>query len=112
MSYLIYKHTCPDGGVYVGQTGTSDPNLRWKGGLGYLFSKSFYEAIQRFGWNNIRHEILYSNLSPEEAFHKEKELIEFYKQNAPICYNRAKGSECRNINLIYKYWIEEDHDNE
>lgn len=37
-----------------------------------------HNAILKYGWNNIEHELLYSGLSKEEAEAKEIELIAFY----------------------------------
>lgn len=40
-----------------------------------------YRAIQKYGWDNIEHNILFENLTQEQAFEKEKELIAKYKTN-------------------------------
>ncbi|MBP3801390.1 MAG: hypothetical protein J6I85_05165 [Clostridia bacterium] len=52
----------------------------------------FYSAIQKYGWNNFSHEILYTNLSLEEANYKEAELIQKYQTTNPqYGYNIEKG---------------------
>lgn len=48
---------------------------------GYKHNVYFDSAIQKYNWNNIKHEILYTNLSKEEAEQKEIELIKKYKSN-------------------------------
>ena len=75
MTYCVYKHTCPNGKVYIGIT-NQNPYRRWKNGYGCKGQSAFYQAIQKYGWNNIKHEIIFENLSLEEAAKKEKELIE------------------------------------
>ena len=78
-NYVVYKHTTPDDKVYIGITRNS-PKMRWSNGNGYK-NQFFYNAIEEFGWNNIKHEILFKGLSREEAKHIEKELILQYKSN-------------------------------
>ena len=76
--YSIYKHTTPDGLVYIGAT-AQKPKNRWNNGENYKFVPKFYEAIKRFGWDNIQHEVVCEVSSREEAYIKEKEYIEKYK---------------------------------
>lgn len=80
MNYLVYKHICPNNKVYIGIT-KLNPLVRWgKNGNNYR-GQVFYNAILKYGWDNIRHEILYTDLSKEEAEHKEFELITEHKSN-------------------------------
>lgn len=91
--YYVYKHTCPNGKVYIGIT-CRNPLIRWKNGNGYSENKHFYSAILKYGWDNIKHEILYSGLTKEEACQKEIELIARYKSNQKeFGYNIASGGE-------------------
>ena len=78
--YIVYKHTTPSGKVYIGITGRT-VERRWQGGRNYKNNKYFTNAINKYGWDNIKHEILYENLIKEEAEQKEIELIAFYKSN-------------------------------
>jgi len=78
--YLIYKHTSPDGKVYIGIT-KNLPNARWNEGAGYETQKKFYKAIQTFGWINFKHEIIAAGLSEKEAKKLESELILANKSN-------------------------------
>lgn len=88
--YCIYKHTTPNGKVYIGQT-CREPNIRWANGYGYRH-QMFYNAIQKYGWDKIIHEILFEGLSKEEADQKEIELIAYYDSTNPEKgYNIAFG---------------------
>ena len=78
MNWSVYCHTTPDNKMYIGITGQK-PRKRWQNGYGYINNKYFYNAIQKFGWNRIKHEILYDGLSKEDACKKEIELISKYK---------------------------------
>ena len=80
MSYCVYKHITPDKRIYIGIT-RGNPLKRWNNGHGYRGQSVFFNAIIKYGWDNIKHEILYSGLAKEEAEQKETELIAEYKSN-------------------------------
>jgi group I intron endonuclease len=91
--YCVYKHTSPNGKVYIGITGRN-PVDRWRGGCGYQENEHFYRAILKYGWNNIKHEILEEGLTREEACKKEVELIAFYDSTNPEKgYNHSIGGK-------------------
>lgn len=91
-NYCVYKHTCPNGKVYVGIT-SLNPLVRWKNGYGY-HNQVFYRAILKYGWDNIKHEILCEGLSKEQACQKEIELIACYKSNqSEFGYNVDGGGK-------------------
>lgn len=75
--YYVYCLTFPNNKKYVGMT--YDYEKRWDNGKGYHGSP-FYEEIKKFGWHNIKREILYSNLSVEEANEMEKLVIKTLKR--------------------------------
>lgn len=92
MNFIVYKHTFPNKKVYIGIT-NRQPKARWrKDGSGYINSPRMNNAIKKYGWENIEHEILFEGLTKEEAEQKEKELIEQYKSNQrEFGYNIANG---------------------
>ena len=93
-NYCVYKHTCPNNKVYIGITKQRLCSRWGKDGSKYKNNKHFYNAIQKYGWNNIKHEILYENLTPDEAYEKEKALISKYKSNdREYGYNNSIGGE-------------------
>lgn len=90
-NYSLYKHTCPNGKVYIGIT-RQEPLKRWKAGQGYTNNEYFYRAITKYGWDNIHHEILFCGLSKAEAEEQEVRLIALHKSNDPLFgYNIANG---------------------
>ena len=89
--FKVYCHTCPNGKRYIGITSCS-VKKRW-GSNGILYKEQlFYSAIQEFGWDNIKHEILFDGLTKEQAEEIETELIKKYK-----CLDRNYG-----YNVAYK----------
>lgn len=76
--YYIYIHTCPNRMVYVGMS--KNPKQRWNNGKGYKGNKLFYEAIQTYGWRNIKHEIVAKTYYGWLARSIEKSLISRFKK--------------------------------
>lgn len=73
--YTVYIHTCNENGKkYVGIT-SKQPEQRWKNGNGYQSQNFFWNAIKKYGWDNFNSEIILSELTETEAYHKE---IEFW----------------------------------
>ena len=89
---ILYRHTSPSGKVYIGIT--RDVNIRWSNkGYRYLtYNSIFGKAILKYGWDNIKHEILFTKLSKDRAQRLEIELIRHYK-NLGISYNITDGGE-------------------
>ena len=99
--FCVYKHTSPSGKCYIGIT-CQNPIKRWgTNGNGY-FGKTkksgkylhpyFVNAIQKYGWDNFTHEILYSDLNELQAKTLEQELIKYYKEQN-LSYNITDGGE-------------------
>ena len=94
MIYKVYMHITPSGKKYIGITKTS-LKRRWGNGTGYK-TQEFNKAIEKYGWDNIKHVLLYNNLSEKEAKEKEIELISFYNTtNSKYGYNKTKGGDTR-----------------
>lgn len=92
-NYFVYKHTNKiNGKIYIGITKQS-PEKRWgANGVNYKNSPFFWNAINKYGWKNFTHEILYENLTKERACEIEKILIKKYKtQNRKYGYNITEG---------------------
>lgn len=97
--YTVYKHTAPNGKVYVGIT-KQKPERRWDNGNGYKRSPHFYAAIQKYTWKNIKHEIMKDDLTKEQACDLEIELIAEYHATDPrYGYNISTGGECSSVGI-------------
>jgi group I intron endonuclease len=94
-NYCVYKHTSPNGKVYIGVTKNKSEE-RWRNGLGYRKHPHFFNAICKYGWDNFQHEILAVNLSYDEASKMEVDLIASHDAaNREHGYNlRLGGSMC------------------
>lgn len=102
VNFTVYKHTSPNGKCYIGIT-CQDLEYRW-GNNGYnylsvmpngkLKHPYFANAILKYGWDNITHEILHTNVTKEEACLLESRYISEYKRQG-LSYNVTDGGEGR-----------------
>lgn len=101
-NYTVYKHTSPSNKVYIGITSIG-VERRWQSGNNYRSNTYFTNAILKYGWDNFKHEILYTGLSKEEAEQKEIELIAFYKSNSQeYGYNIENGGNTHKVSETTK----------
>lgn len=94
-TYIVYKHIFPNNKIYIGIT-SQTPKNRFDNGNGYK-TNPMKRAIKKYGWENVRHEILFENLTKAQAEQKEIELIkQFNSNNIKFGYNVAKGGHSNN----------------
>lgn len=93
-TYVVYMHVNKiNDKKYVGVT-CRKPEYRWNYGKGYWQNRHFSNAINKYGWDNFEHLILFVNLTHDEACEKEKELIQYYNSNDPRHgYNHTSGGD-------------------
>lgn len=83
--YSLYRHIAPDGRMYIGIT-SQVPSARWQSGNGYKGNTYFTRAIQKYGWDNFAHEVLFDGLTEDQAKALEIVLISLFETNI-----RSKG---------------------
>lgn len=105
-NWKVYIHIIPKeiseynyNKYYVGIT-KQNPKARWEKGNGYKkgYSKSgtpFYNAIQKYGWDNIKHIVVAKDLTQEDACFIEQELIKILKSHIRdgYGYNATLGGQ-------------------
>ena len=96
-TFAVYCHYFPNGKVYVGLTCHSDDieekRFGHNGGK-YKKQPLVYRAIQKYGWDNIEHEVIAKYMSRESAVNIEKDLIALYHANErEHGYNISPGGE-------------------
>ena len=91
-NYIVYIHTNNiNKKVYIGQTKNYKKRCV---PCNYKGSTYFYNAIQKYGWNNFTHSILKDNLSQEEANYWEQYYIKKYNStNSNYGYNITDGGD-------------------
>lgn len=106
--FCLYVHENKiNGKCYVGITSKQPPQKRWGlNGIGYK-GQYFYNAINKYGWDNFEHHILFSNLTVDEASQKEKDIIKTLKSNdRKFGYNIADGGYCHIGDIAYQKLLE------
>lgn len=94
--YRVYLHTnLINNKKYCGITCMFPMYKRWgHNGSRYKSNRHFWGAIQKYGWENFSHEILFEGLTKEEAGEKEKKIIaKFNLTNPDYGYNMTPGGE-------------------
>ena len=100
-NYVVYIHKNKiNGKVYIGQT--NNIKRRWKGnGSQYKTSPHFWNAIEKYGWNNFEHIVIKNNLNADQADLWEKYYIKQYNATDSQCgYNILSGGN----NKLKNYW--------
>lgn len=89
--YTVYKHTSPEGKVYIGCTGDK-VETRWK--KGYHHNVALTNDVEKMGWDNFKHEVISTNMDESSAYALEKELIHKYDStNTDRGYNKSIGGK-------------------
>lgn len=89
MNYTVYRTTNKlNGMVYIGVHKTLDPNDDYLGS-----GKILKRAIQKFGIENFQKDVLFIFDTPEEAYSKEKELVNENLILSKMSYNLRLGGD-------------------
>lgn len=95
--------------VYIGIT-SQTPSQRWgANGVGYSkHQDKFYNAIQKYGWNNFEHIIIQTHLNKETAENLEQEYIKKY-DSIKNGYNSREGGNMSSPSLESRQKMSQAH---
>lgn len=100
--FYVYIHVTPSGKRYVGIT-TRPVNRRWQNGFGYYGNKHFFNAIKKYGWDNIEHKV-YEVDTKNEMYYLENYLITYYQTNKKeYGYNKSVGGEKNSLGAHFQH---------
>ena len=97
-TYKVYIHTTPDGMVYVGVTG-QDIKERWRPIL--YKGMSLYPYIEQYGWEAIKHEVIYTCEDKDEAYQVEEEMRKYYEEKG-CCINKNRSGLIKKDEKAYR----------
>lgn len=92
IKYTLYKHIFPNNKIYIGVT-CRKLSERWKNGSGYKTQKLMWKAIQKYKWENIKHEILLETEDKNLIEKEERRYITevYHSNNRKFGYNIENG---------------------
>ena len=98
-TYSVYMHIFPNGKRYIGITSQKPVEKRWYStGGGYRKCNKMWKAIQKYGWENVEHIVLYENLSKAmaesaaSAKHKQKIYLSRLYNEPLVCHKPNTNS--------------------
>jgi hypothetical protein len=98
--YSVYEHIFPNGKRYIGISKQAEK--RWRNGDGYHAQTKVYKAIQHYGWENVKHNIIVDGVTKEQAEALEKYLIAAF-DTIRNGYNITTGGEGINKGYLSPY---------
>lgn len=87
-NYSVYQHVTPDGFFYFGQT--NNIKRRWRNNGAEYKKTSLQPYIEKYGWNNIQHIVLFRDQTRENALWIENFLIETAREDG-VCINKQRS---------------------
>ena len=87
-NYSVYQHVTPDRMYYFGQT--QNVEKRWSNN-GALYKRTALQPyIEKYGWENIQHIVLFRDQTKEDALFIENFLIETAREDG-VCINKQRS---------------------
>ena len=87
-NYSVYQHVTPDGMYYFGAT--SNIKRRWSNNGAEYKGTALQPYIEKFGWDNIQHIVLFRDQTRENALWIENFLIETAREDG-VCINKQRS---------------------
>ena len=87
-NYVVYQHVTPDGMYYFGQT--NNIKRRWEGNGIHYKRTSLQPYIEKYGWENIQHIVLFRDQTKEDALWIEDFLITTAQEDG-VCINQRRS---------------------
>ena len=87
-NYSVYQHVTPDNMYYFGAT--QNVERRWRNNGAEYKRTALQPYIEKFGWDNIQHIVLFKDQTKENAFWIENFLIETAREDG-VCINKNRS---------------------
>ena len=106
-NYSVYQHVTPDGLYYFGQT--QNVEKRWSSNGIHYKETSLYPYIEKFGWDNIQHIVLFRDQTRENALWIENFLIETAREDG-VCINKNRSGNVSKEEEYQQQYYEQNKD--
>ena len=87
-NYSVYQHVTPDELYYFGAT--NDIKRRWRNNGAEYKGTALQPYIEKYGWDNIKHIVLFRDQTRENALWIENFLIETAREDG-VCINKQRS---------------------
>ena len=87
-NYVVYQHVTPDEMYYFGAT--QNVERRWSNNGAEYKRTALYPYIEKYGWDNIKHIVLFRDQTKEDALFIEDFLIETAREDG-VCINKQRS---------------------
>ena len=87
-NYSVYQHITPDGMYYFGAT--QNVERRWSRNGAEYKGTGLYPYIEKYGWENIQHIVLFREQTRENALWIEDFLITTAREDG-VCINKQRS---------------------
>ena len=87
-NYTVYQHVTPDGMYYFGQS--QNVERRWSNNGAEYKGTALQPYIEKFGWDNIKHIVLFRDQTRENALWIEDFLITTAREDG-VCINQRRS---------------------
>ena len=87
-NYVVYQHVTPDKMYYFGAT--QNVERRWSNNGAEYKRTSLQPYIEKYGWENIQHIVLFRDQTKEDALWIENFLIETAQEDG-VCINKQRS---------------------
>ena len=95
-------HTFPNGKRYIGIT-KQELNARFDNGNGYK-NNPMKRAIKKYKWENVKHDLLFDNLTKEQAEQSIENAFLENKVETKVDYSKIIGKEYKVSHLCFKVY--------
>ena len=86
--YVVYQHVTPDEMYYFGAT--QNVERRWRNNGAEYKRTALQPYIEKYGWDNIQHIVLFRDQTKENALFIENFLIETAREDG-VCINKQRS---------------------
>ena len=106
-NYTVYQHVTPDGMYYFGQT--QNVERRWRNNGAEYKRTALQPYIEKYGWDNIQHIVLFRDQTRENALWIEDFLIETAREDG-VCINQQRSGNITNKEGYYQQRYQKNRD--
>ena len=104
-NYSVYQHVTPDGMYYFGQT--QNVERRWSNNGAEYKRTTLQPYIEKFGWDNIQHIVLFKDQTKENALWIENFLIETAREDG-VCINKQRSGNVSKEEGYFQQYYEQN----